>query len=154
MWAFFHKLGSPRWFYGIAARLSPWCWALALVLILVGSVWGLAFAPADYQQGNSFRIIYVHVPAAWTSFLAIGVAALCSAIYLWLRDDRLDRAALCAAEGRADVEGTILFNGRDISDVQHVYALRRRIGVVFPLPVGLPLSVYENVAFASPCPET
>lgn len=46
------------------------------------------------------------------------------------------------------VEGTILFNGRDISDVRNVYALRRRIGVVFPLPVGLPLSVYENVAFA------
>lgn len=47
-----------------------------------------------------------------------------------------------------NVEGTILFNGRDISDVRNVYALRRRIGVVFPLPVGLPLSIYENVAFA------
>ena len=47
-----------------------------------------------------------------------------------------------------NVEGTILFNGRDIADVRNVYALRRRIGVVFPLPVGLPLSVYENVAFA------
>ena len=47
-----------------------------------------------------------------------------------------------------NVEGTILFDGRDISDVRNVYALRRRIGVVFPLPVGLPLSVYENVAFA------
>jgi phosphate transport system ATP-binding protein len=46
------------------------------------------------------------------------------------------------------VDGTILFNGRDIADVRNVYALRRRIGVVFPLPVGLPLSVYENVAFA------
>jgi phosphate transport system ATP-binding protein len=47
-----------------------------------------------------------------------------------------------------NVDGTILFNGRDISDVRNVYALRRRIGVVFPLPVGLPLSIYENVAFA------
>jgi phosphate transport system ATP-binding protein len=46
------------------------------------------------------------------------------------------------------VDGTIFFNGRDISEVGNVYALRRRIGVVFPLPVGLPLSVYENVAFA------
>ncbi|MDP2957182.1 MAG: phosphate ABC transporter ATP-binding protein [Longimicrobiales bacterium] len=47
-----------------------------------------------------------------------------------------------------EVEGSILFNGHDIHTVRNVYALRRRIGVVFPLPVGLPLSVYENVAFA------
>jgi phosphate transport system ATP-binding protein len=46
------------------------------------------------------------------------------------------------------VEGTILLNGRDTSQVRNVYALRRRIGVVFPLPVGLPLSIYENVAFS------
>lgn len=46
------------------------------------------------------------------------------------------------------VEGTILFNGHDVRTVRNVYALRRRIGVVFPLPVGLPMSIYENVAFA------
>ena len=46
------------------------------------------------------------------------------------------------------VEGSIVFGGRDISEVKNVFALRRRIGVVFPLPVGLPLSVYDNVALA------
>ena len=46
------------------------------------------------------------------------------------------------------VNGEIRFNGHDISRVRNVYALRRRIGVVFPLPVGLPLSVYDNVALA------
>jgi phosphate transport system ATP-binding protein len=46
------------------------------------------------------------------------------------------------------VEGNISFNGHDISKVRNVYGLRRRIGVVFPLPVGLPLSVYDNVALA------
>jgi len=46
------------------------------------------------------------------------------------------------------VEGRVLFNGRDVYEVRNVYALRRRIGVVFPLPVGLPLTIYENVAFA------
>lgn len=46
------------------------------------------------------------------------------------------------------VEGTVRFNGRDIRSVRNVYALRRRIGVVFPLPVGLPLTIYENVALA------
>ena len=46
------------------------------------------------------------------------------------------------------VEGEITFNGLDISKVRNVYGLRRRIGVVFPLPVGLPLSIYDNVALA------
>lgn len=46
------------------------------------------------------------------------------------------------------VEGEIRFDGRDVDGVRNLYALRRRIGVVFPLPVGLPLSVYDNVALA------
>ena len=46
------------------------------------------------------------------------------------------------------VRGSVRFNGHNIHDVRNVYALRRRVGVVFPLPVGLPLSIYENVAFA------
>jgi phosphate transport system ATP-binding protein len=44
--------------------------------------------------------------------------------------------------------GTVRFDGRDIMGFKNVYAFRRKIGVVFPLPVGLPLTVYENVAFA------
>ncbi|MFT5731390.1 MAG: phosphate transport system ATP-binding protein [Planctomycetota bacterium] len=47
------------------------------------------------------------------------------------------------------VEGTLEFNGKDVSKWRNLYALRSRIGVVFPLPVGLPMSVYENVAFAA-----
>ena len=46
------------------------------------------------------------------------------------------------------VDGTVLFSGRDIHEVRNVYNLRQRIGVVFPLPVGLPLTVYENVALS------
>ena len=49
---------------------------------------------------------------------------------------------------RMKVEGQVLFNGRDVRSWRNLYALRRRIGVVFPLPVGLPLSVYDNVALA------
>jgi phosphate transport system ATP-binding protein len=56
------------------------------------------------------------------------------------RMDELDRSM--------KVEGIVRFNGRDVREIRNVYALRRRIGVVFPLPVGLPLSIYENVAFA------
>jgi phosphate transport system ATP-binding protein len=46
------------------------------------------------------------------------------------------------------VEGTVRFGGRDTASIRNVYALRRRIGVVFPLPVGLPLSIWDNVALA------
>ena len=62
-----HRLGSPRWFYRISGPLAWVLGILALVLLVSGSVWGLAFAPPDYQQGNSFRIIYIHVPSAWMS---------------------------------------------------------------------------------------
>jgi phosphate transport system ATP-binding protein len=46
------------------------------------------------------------------------------------------------------VDGTITFAGRDVRTIRNLYALRRHIGVVFPLPVGLPLSIYDNVALA------
>lgn len=51
-------------------------------------------------------------------------------------------------DSKMRVRGQIRFNGQEISKARNVYALRRRIGVVFPLPVGLPLSVYDNVALA------
>jgi len=51
-------------------------------------------------------------------------------------------------ESSAKTAGTILIHGTDISSIKNVYSLRRRIGMVFPLPVGLPMSVYENVAYA------
>ena len=60
----FHQMGSPKWFYEWGGRLQSWFALAALVLLGWGMIWGLAFAPADYQQGNSFRIMYVHVPAA------------------------------------------------------------------------------------------
>jgi len=47
-----------------------------------------------------------------------------------------------------EVSGEVLIGGRNIKEIRNVYALRRQIGVVFPLPVGLPLSIYDNVAFA------
>ncbi len=51
-------------------------------------------------------------------------------------------------DSNMQVEGNILFNGRDVRKWRNVYALRSRIGVVFPLPVGLPLSIYDNVALS------
>jgi len=73
------------------------------VLGLLGLVvvYGLSFfwVSTEASQGVAQRIFYVHVPAAWTAFLGFAIAALASGMYLWLRDERFDRTALCAAEG-------------------------------------------------------
>jgi heme exporter protein C len=57
------------------------------------------WVPTERTLGISQRIFYIHVPAAWVGFLAFAIVALCSAVYLWLGDDRLDLAARSAAEG-------------------------------------------------------
>ena len=81
----------------------------ALGLMWVGVVYWMSFfwVSTELRQGVAQRIFYVHVPAAWTCFLAFGIAALTSAMYLWLRDERLDRVAVSAAEGGM-VFGTIM----------------------------------------------
>ncbi|MFT2110283.1 heme ABC transporter permease [Marinomonas sp. 2405UD68-3] len=76
-WTWFHKLGSPKWFFQFSSRWALISFWSGVVLLLVGVVWGLGFAPEDYQQGNSFRIIYIHVPAAilaQSCYLGLGVA--------------------------------------------------------------------------------
>ncbi len=95
-WTWFHKLGSPKWFYQISGRwLTGLAWAAALLLI-TGFVWGLAFAPADYQQGNSFRIIYIHVPTAilaQSCYIMLAVAGAVSLIWKMKLADVALRAA-------------------------------------------------------------
>jgi len=58
------RLASPNYFYDLTGQALPWLGLATVLLFSTGLVWGLAFAPPDYQQGESFRIIYVHVPAA------------------------------------------------------------------------------------------
>jgi len=60
----YHQLGSPRYFYQISGKFVPLLAVFSVVLLVIGVVWALLFAPADYQQGHSFRIIYIHVPSA------------------------------------------------------------------------------------------
>ncbi len=78
----FYQLASPRWCYDITGKLLPAFAVLALVLLVGGTVWALLFAPADYQQGNSFRIIYIHVPAAILAQSCYMLMALAGAIGL------------------------------------------------------------------------
>jgi heme exporter protein C len=73
---------SPRAFYTLAGRLAPWCAALAALAGAAGLAVGFLFAPTDHQQGDAYRIIYLHVPAAWLSMLLYLAMALWSAVGL------------------------------------------------------------------------
>jgi heme exporter protein C len=79
---FFHKMASPPWFYRISGKLIPWVGTAFALLLLYGLYGGLVLAPADYQQGDSFRIIYIHVPAAWMSLFIYVLMAVCGVITL------------------------------------------------------------------------
>ncbi len=81
-WTWFHKLASPPHAYRIAGSLTPWFGWPAFVLIAVGLFGGLVLAPADYQQGDAFRIVYVHAPSAWLSMFVYGAMAAAAAIGL------------------------------------------------------------------------
>ncbi|MDH4126355.1 MAG: heme ABC transporter permease [Gammaproteobacteria bacterium] len=82
MWKFVHKLASPPHFYHIAANLISWFAMPGLLLIGYGTYAGLFVAPPDYQQGDAFRIIYVHVPAAYLSMMAYMAMAISAGIGL------------------------------------------------------------------------
>ena len=72
----FHQFGSPPWFFRFSDRLIPWLWAVFFVLAGVGLYLGLFRAPPDYQQGESVRIMYLHVPAAWMSMMIYAFMAV------------------------------------------------------------------------------
>jgi heme exporter protein C len=70
------KYSSPQAFHPLAGRMIPWFSVAAVLLIIVGLYIGFFVAPTDFQQGDSYRIIFVHVPAAWMSmFLYVIMAA-------------------------------------------------------------------------------
>lgn len=84
MWKFFHKLASPPHFYDLASKMIPWFGGVAIVLIAYGTYVGLFVAPPEtvQGQGDAFRIIFVHVPAAYLSMMAYMLMAVASGIGL------------------------------------------------------------------------
>jgi heme exporter protein C len=96
MWKFFHQLASPPHFYRLAAVFSPWLAAPGIALIAYGVYAGLFLAPMDYQQKDAFRIIYVHVPAAYLSIMAYMIMAVSGGIGLIWRI-KLSHAVAAAA---------------------------------------------------------
>ncbi len=70
----------------------------AVVAVAVTYIRAIFFTPLEAVQGPAQKILYVHAPAAWVAFMAFGLVALASGLYLWLREDRLDRIAESSAE--------------------------------------------------------
>jgi heme exporter protein C len=98
----FHQLGSPPYFFRFAGAWIPWLWALAVGMMAWGLWLALYQAPADYQQGDSARILYLHVPSAWMSLFIYALMAFYAAIALIWRIKLCEALAMaCAPIGAA-----------------------------------------------------
>ncbi|WP_299494113.1 heme ABC transporter permease [uncultured Shewanella sp.] len=84
MWKWLHSYADPQKAYRLSNILLPWFSYLAMLFIGVGTLWGLLFAPSDYQQGDSYRIIFIHVPAAsmsMTAYVAMASASFVGIVW-------------------------------------------------------------------------
>lgn len=93
----FNKI-SPNGFYFFTTQLTPWLLSISLILISYGIYQGLFIVPPDYQQGDAFRIMYVHVPSAWLSLFAYSVLAFCSIVSLVWRIKVFEVLSISAAK--------------------------------------------------------
>ncbi|MDE1461536.1 heme ABC transporter permease [Spartinivicinus poritis] len=96
-WTWFHRLGSPKWFFEKSGKWLPWLAWVSIGLLTTGVVWGLAFAPPDYLQGNSYRIIFIHVPSAFLAQACYVTMAVAGAVGLVWKMKLADMAAKCCA---------------------------------------------------------
>ena len=90
-------LANPARFMRLSAKAVPWCGWAAVVVLVVGLFWSLVLAPPDYQQGDTVRIMYVHVPAAWMALSVYLFVAVASAVALVWRHPLAEVAARAAA---------------------------------------------------------
>ncbi|MDG6094564.1 heme ABC transporter permease [Acetobacter sp. AN02] len=109
--AVFHRYANPGRFLRLGARLQPWLTWPALLLTLTGLGWGLFFSPADWQQGDSVRIMYVHVPCAWLASSGYFALAVCSLLSLVWRHSLADLAAAEIGPVGASVTAVCLATG-------------------------------------------
>jgi heme exporter protein C len=91
------QLANPTRFMGLSARVLPWASASAAALIALGLYLALFDSPADYQQGETVRIMYIHVPCAWLSMMIYGLIAVSSFGLLVFRHPLADVSAKAAA---------------------------------------------------------
>lgn len=84
MWKWLHPYAKSETQYHLLGKIQPLLGGVSLLLLTAAFVWGLAFAPRDYQQGDSYRIIFIHVPAAiWSMgvYGSMAVAAFVAAVW-------------------------------------------------------------------------
>lgn len=91
------RFANPARFLTIQKAVQPWVTAAAVILLAVGLYLALARAPADYQQGETVRIMFVHVPAAWMALFVYTFMAVASAVGIVFRHPLADLAAKAAA---------------------------------------------------------
>lgn len=84
MWKWLHPYSNPQTTYHLCGKLTPWFTTISAILLAIGLAMSLLFSPADYQQGESVRIFYIHVPAAMLSmgiYLGMAISALCALVW-------------------------------------------------------------------------
>lgn len=94
----FNYLANPERFLRFSKIAMPIFGVLGFALLIIGSVWSLLYAPADYQQSETARIMFVHVPAAWLATAAYMTMAIASIIFLVWRHNLADLGAKAAAQ--------------------------------------------------------
>ena len=134
-----HRFANPGRFLRLAARVQPWVTWPALVLTVAGLVWGLFFSPADWQQGDSVRIMYIHVPAAWLASAGYFGLALCSLSSLVWRHPLADLGGGRDRAGGRRVHRAVPGHRQPVgqADVGHLVGVGRaadqRAGAVLPV---------------------
>ena len=106
-----HKFANPRRFQQISSRLRPITGYGTAILLPVMLYWSLVIAPADYQQGEAYRIIYVHVPAAWMATFTYAMIVISSIVSLIWRHPLAEVAGRAAAPVGAIFTAIALFTG-------------------------------------------
>ena len=104
-------LANPERFERIARIATPGAWAIAAVLFAIGLPWALVFSPPDYQQSETVRIMYVHVPAAWLAMAAYAGLGISSFVYFIWRHNLADLAARALAPSGAVFAALCLATG-------------------------------------------
>ena len=94
---FLHQLASPPYFYRISGLWLPYILGIFVLLFVAGLYGGLVLAPSDYEQGEAYRIIYVHVPSAWMSLFIYMVMAIAGAMGLIWHIKLAEIVSICSA---------------------------------------------------------
>jgi len=97
MWQWFHRWGSPKWFYELSGRWLPWLTTAMVIFLTVGVVWALLYVPPDYQQSFTTRILVVHVAVAGTSLAFFPIMAVAGTITLVWKMKMADMVAKTVA---------------------------------------------------------